>query len=388
MKNLKFTYIAVAIGIAFPLAAKAQDQVIPGQHNFTGPLKPIADWAQGVANRSVNDVNDAMRDLDKNAGSGDLDGVAVQKQTYDGRVATQKTIDGTLQEIQKRRDVVSQYIAAHPGDPQAIAIAKQLATLHNAFADFGNKNSDKIYLGTQFLQNHGVQNLPPVPNHVDKLPIPAAMPSGLEMQQQNDANKPPVTSDADKPLGPPTLRQDLDASYKTEDNLNKLIPLAQQYAALAAKNAQANPNDPVHRADAENAKGDLKNSPTTLDAINDGAQKYTDGTKSDAKSGDHASDFPAGNDPIADMLHMAGGAVVAMSSDQGQDSTQQFMNAISGNDGAGGGDTSNSSKANGREAARDAAKDAASAARDAASGAAREGAHAAADNMRNCPDGH
>jgi len=389
MKKLTFAFVGIVIAIALPLAAKAQDEVIPGQHNFTGPLKPIADWAQGVANRSVNDVNDAMRDVDKKAGSGELDGVAVQKQTYDGRLATQKTIEGRLQEIQKKRDVVSQYIAAHPGDPQAIAIAKQLDTLYNAFADFGNKNSDKIALGRAFLEKQKVQDLPPVPNHIDKLPIPSAMPSGLEMQQQNDGNKPPVPSDADKPLGPPTLQEDLNASYKTEDNLNKLIPLAQRYAALTAQNAKDNPADPVLQADAENAQADLdkllamqQNNSTRI--TSDLEQKYP---ADDKKSASDAQNRPTSG--VGDAINVIESLIdppfgmwggIVMASDQGDASTQQFIDAAIASNTVGVTVTQGQDTA--RDHARDSARDAADSARDAASAAGRDSARGSIDN---CP---
>jgi hypothetical protein len=404
MKSLKFTYLAIAIGIAFPLAAKAQDQVIPGQKQFTGALGVVEDFGLALANKSVAGTNDSMNDLDKEAklNSGDLTpekAVEIQKQNFDARLAMQNKINDTLQKIQEKRDTASQYIASHPGDTRAVDAAKQLANAYNQVAEMGNQNSDKMYLGRAFLENQKVQNLPPVPNHIDKLPIPSAMPSGLEMQQLNDANKPPVTSDADKPLGPPTLQEDLNASYKTEDGLNKLIPLAQRYAALTAKNAQANPDDPVLQADAENAQADVdkllamqKNNNSRI--TSDLGQKYPpeetkpdaqSETKSDAKSGDHTPDYPTGNDPIADLMSL-GGSVVAMSSDQGDESTQKFIDSINGD--SGNKVASGDSTGQVRDVARDNAKDAArDAARDAAS-AVRDSARPSTDGMRNCPPGH
>jgi hypothetical protein len=73
-----------------------------------------------------------------------------------------------------------------------------------------------------------------------------------------------------------------------------------------------------------------------------------------------------------------------MASDQGPEATQKFIDAVSGNNGAGG-DTSNQVKDGAWEHAKEAAKDAASAARDSVRSAA-EGMRPTHD--ANCADGH
>ena len=414
MTNLKFPLIAIVVSLTLSLAAKGEQdealapqqnvapdngkgEVVPGEHNIKGPLKPIADWAQGVANGHVKPINDAMKDLDKKGSSGDLtegDGVAVQKQNFDARLAMQNKVNETLQLIQQKRDEASQYIASHPGDTKAIDAAKQLASAYNQVAEMGNRNSDKIALGKTFLENHAVQNLPPTPNHVDKIRIPAAMPSELEVQQANNGNKPPDTTEPPKPNN---LQDDLNNSYNTEKNIDTLMPLAQKWAQKAADNAKANPDDPVAQANAENAQNDLnkliamKNNNGNR-ITNDLEKKYpaddsnpapTDQNKPAGHAQNDTPDYPTGQNPIADLMGPLSGGVV-MATNQGDANTQQFIDEINGNH-SGDGKVSNQTKDVARDNAKDIARDAT---RDAAN-TAREHARPSTDSMRpGCTDGH
>jgi hypothetical protein len=409
MTNLKFPLIAIVVSLTLSLAAKGEDdeatagkqnvapdngkgEVVAGQHGITAPgLKPIADWAQGVANKNVKPINDAMRDLEKKTSSGDLtegDGVAVQKQNFDARLAMQNKINETLQQIQQKRDATSQYIASHPGDTKAIDAAKQLASAYNQVAEMGNRNSDKIALGKTFLENHAVQNLPPAPNHVDKIRIPAAMPSELEVQQANNGNKPPDTTEPPKPNN---LQDDLNNSYNTEKNIDTLMPLAQKWAQKAADNAAANPDDPVAKATAENAQADLdklkamqKNNGSRI--TNDLEQKYP---ADDSKPADHAQNNPPSGDgdggQVVSNLFGPVGTGGGMASDQSDDSTNKFVNGAEGNNGSGVKSVSNDT----RDVARDNAKDIAREATRDAANTAREHARPSTDSMRpGCADGH
>jgi len=72
-----------------------------------------------------------------------------------------------------------------------------------------------------------------------------------------------------------------------------------------------------------------------------------------------------------------------MASDQGQESTEKFIEAVSGNNKGAGGETSNQPN-NARDQARDGAWEAAKAAASDVRGSVRS----TIDGMKNCPDGH
>src|SRR6266480_8085527 len=83
MTNLKFPLIAIVVSLTLSFVAKGEDdeaaagpqnvapdngkgEVVPGQTEVKGPLKPVlqpvVNWAQGVKNTSVKPINDSMRD--------------------------------------------------------------------------------------------------------------------------------------------------------------------------------------------------------------------------------------------------------------------------------------------------------------------------------------
>ncbi len=419
-KMLKFASLAVAIIIAFPLAAKAQDKIIPGQKQFTGALGKIEDFGLKATNRDVVVLNESMQDLDKKGANGDLtatDGIAVQKQSIDARRTMQNTINDTLQKIQAKHDAASQYIASHPGDMKAVDAAQQLAKAYNQVAELNNQNGQKIYEGNQFLEKNNFKDLPPPPNNVDKIPIPAAMPSQLEVQKTSNGNKPPGTTEPPKPgnesngnidaqnvSSKDPLQRDIDASYNTRDNLDALIQLALLNRVAAANNAASHPggegslDDLAAQADAQAAANDLQKLIDWHDRIqnriwSDLDQKYPptpDDKKSagdaqnppkpeDKKSANDEPGYPMTGDPIADLLNAAGGTIV-VSSDQSDESTQKFIDSVTaGNEP---GVTVGQSQDTARDHARDSARDSADSARDAATTTARDNARGSIDH---CP---
>jgi hypothetical protein len=191
------------------------------------------------------------------------------------------------------------------------------AKAYNQVAQQANDNSDRIDKLTTLVKAAGHNEVPAPPTHFNTVPIPAAMPSQLEMQQ--NGNKPPAPTDSPKSddAQDKELRNDMNTSMNTRDNLEALAPLALQYALDCQKKAEANPDDPVLQANAELAKDQLnklvawhddiqnriwtdmgkiyppvddKKSPTDTQngpasgAGDDSTQKSTDGAKPDAKS--------------------------------------------------------------------------------------------------------
>jgi hypothetical protein len=346
-------------------------------------------------NFSSDRVNQLCDQIDKNrddsaiANNGDLtheQAVAIRQQSLAAYWNTQKNINTLVPIAQQYRDATVQYAASHPGDKKAQADAQEALNAYTKLVKMGNNNGDRISHATDNLrgQDPGT-NYPDAPNKIEPAKVPSATDTGgnTSNQPKDDTQVPSTDS----------LQNDLNSSYTTEKNIDKLLPLAQQYRDITAKNAQMNPDDPVAQANAENAQHDLDK----LDAwqkrngnriTSDLVQKYPPEEK---KSGDDAQDHStgpsgSGEDIINDLLGPFSLGGVVMASDQGDASTQKFIDSISGNNGAGG-DTSNQSKDNARDHAKDAARDAASSARDAAS-AARDSARPATDGMRNCPDGH
>jgi hypothetical protein len=375
---------------------------------------------------------DQNRDGSVVVNNGDLthgDAVAAQKQFLGASWNSQNQINQLLPQIQRTRDDTLKYAASHPGDKKAQANAQEALKVYTNVVKMGNDNGDRIYHATENLhvQDPGTK-YPDPPNKIEPAKFAVQKdskgdtstqtnpdkprPSDLELQQLKDGNKPPTPSDTGSDTSNPpkdnskvpdadSLRNDLQTSQNTKANLDKLIDLSQKYVDQTAQNAKDDPNDPVAQANAENAQADLDKLQAWRGKINDQMTKDLNQLHppDDKKSADNAKDPPPPDSPDAGevIYNLFGGPPltfgmggVVMASDQGDESTQKFIDTINGNnaaDGGAGSDTTNQSKDNARDHAKDVARDAANTARDAAN-TARDGVRGAAGGMRGCPDGH
>jgi hypothetical protein len=358
--------------------------------------------------------------------NGDLthgDAVVAQQQFLAASWNRQNQINQLLQKIEQTRNTTVQTAASHPGDKKAQANAQAALNNYNTLIKMGNTNGDRIYRATENLrgQDPGTTYKDP-PNKIEPAKlvvqkdtggntsnppkVPAAMPSDLELKGLKDGNKPPGPSDTggDTPNPPKDdaqvpdenkLRADLQASQKTKDNIDKLITLAQGYKDANDQKATDNPDDSWSKgANAQNALDQLQ---AWRDRINN---RITDDLNQLHPDNKKSADSPAPDSPDAgEVIHnLFGGPGLApfemggvvMASDQGDASTQKFIDGITVNNGAG--DTSNQSKNNvgdhsrdiARDANRDAIDGARDSARDAASSAVRDGVRSSRDN---CPKG-
>src|ERR1051326_2087362 len=168
----KLSIIIAITGLS--LSAQGQDQVIPGKHNFTGPTKKIADWAQGVANKSVDGVNDAMRD-NPNKSDSDLQGVPYKDRVQNDLNASLKTkqnLDKLLDLSQQLRDRTWQNYMANRDDPDAKADAQAAMNDYKNLVDWRNRASQRLTNDSLALQDQGVDTPFIPPDKINGAPLP------------------------------------------------------------------------------------------------------------------------------------------------------------------------------------------------------------------------